>query len=71
MTARRIFATAAILFVVCLAIALSPLTDSDTGWRNAVGDVVWTGMFVALPVAIVSGVATAVRSRQSSSPAIR
>lgn len=71
MTARRIFVAAAIIFVVCLGIALSPLTDSDTGWRNAVGDVVWTGMFVSLPITIVSGVAATVRSRQASGAASR
>lgn len=71
MTARRIFVAAAIIFIVCLGIALSPLTDSDTGWRNAIGDVVWTGMFVSLPVALVSGVTAAVRGRQANGSASR
>lgn len=71
MTARRIFVAAAITFVVCLGFAVSPLTDSDTGWRNAIGNVVWTGMFVSLPVAVVSGITAAVRGRQASGAASR
>ncbi len=39
---------------VCLALAFSPVTDSETGWRDAVGDVVWTGMFLAF-AGIVAG----------------
>ncbi|HUG84058.1 MAG TPA: hypothetical protein VMM13_05810 [Euzebya sp.] len=65
MTTRRILVAAAITFVVCLSFALSPLTDSDTGWRNAIGNVVWTGMFISLPVSVVAGITAAVRGKQA------
>ena len=66
MAARRIFALSLFVFVICLAVAFSPLTDGDTGWKNTVGDVVWTGMFVSLPVAIVAGIAAVTRKGQTS-----
>ena len=59
----------AITMAILVVIALSPLTDSDTGWQNTVGDVVWTGMFVTF-AGIVAAAAwsavTAVRNRDHS-----
>lgn len=50
----------ALLLVVLMAVAFSPLTDGDTGWRNTVGDVVWTGMFLVFAALVFLGLAALV-----------
>lgn len=53
-----------VTMAVCLALAFSPATDSDTGWRNTVGDVVWTLMFLAF-AGIVAGAIWTLIARRS------
>ena len=50
----------AVAMVLLMGVAFSPLTDGETGWRNSVGDVVWTGMFVVFALLVGLGIATAV-----------
>ena len=65
MTADRIAKILSGTMALLVVIAFSPLTDGDTGWRAAVGDVVWTGMFLvfAALVAVVAAILLGGRRR--------
>lgn len=65
MTRTRILRVLAVAMVALMAIAFSPLTDGDTGWRNTVGDVVWTGMFIVFGGLVALGIAVAVAQLRS------
>ncbi len=61
---RNLLAGLAGLFVVLLIVGLSPLVEGDSGWKNTLGDVIWSGIFLTLAALVVLGVATVVRSRR-------
>lgn len=63
MRARRALRGSTIAMAVLLLVAFSPLTDDDSGWRNTVGDVVWTGMFLAFAGIIAAAVWVALDHR--------
>lgn len=64
---RQLLKVLAITLAVLLVFAFSPLTDSDTGWRNAVGDVVWTAMFVVFAGIVATGIWMIATKRSSAS----
>lgn len=59
----------AALLVVLALIAVSPLIDAESGWKNTLGDIVWTGMFLTVAALVVVGVAAIVRRKSAGSRA--
>jgi hypothetical protein len=62
----------AVLFAGLVIVGFSPLVDSDSGWKNTLGDVIWTGIFVSAAALVALAIATGVtRARRGRAPSAR
>lgn len=61
MQLSTIVKSTATLFAALVIVAASPLVDADSGWKNTLGDFVWTGIFVAFAVLLLLAIAAVVR----------
>jgi len=67
MTLRRSFFISAGLFVAALVIAFTPLAEGEEGtWQDMTGDIVWSAIFVLLPLTVILAVAVWMRGRRAA-----
>ncbi len=63
---RKWLIVLAVLLVVELAIAFSPLAEGQEGTtQDMVGDVVWSAIFVTVPLLVVVGIVSLVRRERA------
>ena len=55
------------LLVILALVAVSPLVDAESGWKNTLGDIVWTGMFLTIAALAAVGVTAVVRHKTAGS----
>ena len=68
MTLRRWFYVSAGLLITAIVIAFTPLAEGREGTRqDMTGDIVWSAIFVALPLTLALGVVVWLRGRRRSS----
>jgi hypothetical protein len=65
LTARALRPLAGLL-VALLIVAFSPLVNSDTGWKNTLGGIVWWAIIAVVAALVVAGVHQFVLRRRGS-----
>ena len=66
MTLRRSFFISAGLFIAAMVIAFTPLAEGEEGtWQDMTGDIVWSVIFVTLPLTVLLGIGMWLRGRRS------
>jgi len=53
---RSLLIALGVLFVGLLIVGFSPLVEGESGWKNTLGDIIWTGIFLTALALVVVGV---------------